>query len=88
MFKTAKLTNLKLSHFSGEHVHYYGVTGPVAVYGLDNEVDLLAGRQTCHGKLRRQTGDVSEVFHGETVQHLQQEDLLQSPVKARDAGDL
>ena len=71
-----QLTDLKLGNFRGEDVHHHGGTGPVAVDGLDDQIDLLARRQTRHRELRRQAGDVGEVTHGEAVQDLQQEDLL------------
>ena len=83
-----QLTNLKLGDFGGEDVHHHGGTGPVAVDGLDDQIDLLTRRQTRHRELRRQAGDVGQGTHGEAVQDLQQEDLLQAAVKARDAGDL
>ena len=80
-----KLTNLQLSHFSGEDIHHYGLTGAVTVDGPDEQVDLLAGVEPRHRELRRGTGDVGQVGHGEAVHYLQHEHLLQPAVKAGQA---
>ena len=79
--KKQELTNLQLRHLGGEALHHGGVAPPVLVDGEHDEPQVTAGVEAGNEEHGLDVGDVGEHDLWHDINHLQHEDLVQTPVK-------
>ena len=72
---------MKLRHFCCEALHHGGLAPAVLVDGEHDESQVTAGIEASDDEHWLDVGDVGEHDLGHNIDHLQHEDLVQTPVK-------
>ena len=78
---------MELSHLCGEALHHCGLAPPVLVDGVHNEPQVTAGVEASDEEHGLVVADVGEHDLRDHINHLQHEDLVQTPVKASLASE-
>ena len=82
-----ELTHLELRHLGGEALHHCGLPPPVLVDGEHHEPQVAPGVEASDEEHGLDVADVGEHDLGDHINHLQHEDLVQTPVKASLASE-